>query len=74
MAISKEQRAIVELIKCCGVSKEEAIEIGIMTSEQKAAELLIDWFIEQDEMPTPDEIYQAAIEATLEVDEENLPS
>ena len=65
MALSMEKKAIARLLKCCGVSKEEAIEIGIMTSEQEAAELLIDWFLELDKMPTPDEIYQAAIEATL---------
>ena len=66
MALSAEKRAIVDLMKCCGVSKEKAVEIAIMTSEQKAAEMLVNWFLELKEMPTEDEIYQAAIEAALE--------
>lgn len=71
MAISLEQRTIAKLLKCCGVSLEKGIEIGIMTYEQKAAELLIDWFLEQDEIPTQSKIYQAAIEACLVAKQES---
>ena len=70
MTISLEQRTIAKLLKCCGVSLEKGVEIGIMTSDRKAAEWLVDWFLEQDEMPTEAEIYQASIEASLEVNQE----
>ena len=49
-----------------GTAFNSVADGGIMTSEQRKADLLIDWFRKQDEMPTEAEIYQAAIEITLE--------
>lgn len=64
MAVSQTQENIIQLLKCCGITRDAAMAIMFMLETEEQQETMLDWMINQNEPPTEETLLTKAVEIT----------
>ena len=60
--VTESLKNIVALMKCCGVTVEDAMAITLLLSEHDTEEQMLDWMMEQEKAPTPRALFEKAVQ------------